>query len=877
MHSDNPKIPTAVSPLEPSQRGLVLWMAWVQRHAVAILVASIVLTAGALVHILENLRIDTATDEMLSEELEFRRHQQALKEAFPQFSDTILIVLDGQNRDRVATAAAGLARRLEDRPELFRGVFHPQSEPFFRRNGLLYLGEEELAALAEELAVAQPLLASLAADPSLRGLFEVLSLAVGNAAESPETAEALASFLARVAEVAEAQAAGERRQLSWSSIIGGEAEAGPELVMVQPVLDHGSLRPAAEPIAAIRQLAAEIKPDGVRLRLTGGAALEQDELRSVEDGMGLIGGVSLSLVALLLFWGLGSKRLTSAALATLAVGLAWTAALAILAVGRLNLISVAFAVLFIGLSVDFAIHLILRAREERTRFGIEGHLQRAIAGVGKPLILSAAAAGIGFLSFVPTAYVGLAELGIIAGIGMAVALVTNLTVLPALITVMPPPPREMAARRVSAALAFARKLVERRAPSIAGIAVAVTLAAAAMLPHARFDFDPMNLRDPDSESVATLRDLMTEDEVSPYAVAVLAADRERAREIEGRLEALPEVETVVAPADLVPSNQDEKLETIADLAMIMLPVFAPEPVPEPTLAERRAAYAKLRQDLRAVDGPLAGAAARLADGLAELEGATAPAAETLRELEHRLLGTLPPRLDDLRLSLAAEPVAWEDLPSAVRERLVAPDGRVRLQVIPAGDMRHAGELRRFVAAVRSVAPDASGPPVVILAASEAVIDAFRQATALALALIAALLLAVLRSLRETLLVLLPLSVAAVLTVAVSVVAELPFNFANVIVLPLLFGLGVANGIHFVLRGRWRREGTVSVLETSTPRAIMFSALTTTASFGSLSLSDHPGTASMGVLLTVAIAFTMLATLTILPTAEALIARRKRRS
>ena len=182
--------------------------------------------------------------------------------------------------------------------------------------------------------------------------------------------------------------------------------------------------------------------------------------------------------------------------------------------------------------------------------------------------------------------------------------------------------------------------------------------------------------------------------------------------------------------------------------------------------------------------------------------------------------------------------------------------------MPAADLRDQTRRQNFVDAVQAVAPDATGPPIIITEAGRAVVDAFVQAAGTAVLLITLLLLAILRSFRDALLVLAPLLLAALLTVAVTVVLDRPFNFANVIVLPLLFGLGVAGGIHMVMRHRG--EVAAGIMHTSTSRAVVFSALTTIGSFGTLATSGHPGTASMGALLTVAIGLSMLTSLIVLP-------------
>ena len=221
-------------------------------------------------------------------------------------------------------------------------------------------------------------------------------------------------------------------------------------------------------------------------------------------------------------------------------------------------------------------------------------------------------------------------------------------------------------------------------------------------------------------------------------------------------------------------------------------------------------------------------------------------------------------MERLQEALSAEPVDARSIPAALRDRWIAGDGRAKVEIHARAPIHEdRDELRRFVEAVRGAAPQAVGPPLTVLEAGNTVVASFLQATATAIVAIALLLAATLRSARSAAIGFLPLVLAALVTVGVMVAAGLSFNHANVIVLPLLFGLGVANGIH--LLARERREGSASAaIRSSTPRAVLFSALTTVASFASLGISNHPGTASMGVLLTIALVSLLACSLTVLP-------------
>jgi hypothetical protein len=859
------------------RRALLGWTILVRRHAVTVVVLATLLAVASLALSASRLTINTSLSDMLSPELPYRRNAEAMKTAFPQLDRTLTLVVEAASAEAAETAAGRLADELRRQPALIDDVYYPKGDPFFRRNGLLYLDLEDLLALADRLAEIQPLLSSLRDDPSLRGLRAVLALLLED--PSHEAAGALAPAFDRMAESAEAAAEGRARPLSWRALAGGEPdEDSPHRVFLtaRPVLDFQALQPARAAIVAIHDAARAIADPLLgepRVRVTGQPAMQDDELRSLRDSMGLVSLVSLGLVVALLALGLRSLRLIVAMVATLFVGLLTTAGFATLAIGQLNIISVAFAVLFIGLSVDFGIHYALRYREGLSSVhGATSALARAAVGVGGALCLSAATAAIGFFSFLPTAYRGLAELGLISGVGMFIALLCNLTVLPAMLTLLPLPKQRAAKHPVTGSSLSGERtlglrvgdLLARHPRAVLLAALGLGLAATAVSPFAWFDDDPLNLRDPESESVAVLLELIDDPNIEPYAATVLADHTEALAGLLPELAALPEVSRVDSLRSVVPEAQDDKLAVIEDMAIfltpLLLPPLAKSPPDEQTRIEAARALAEAATALSAAtdDEELARAARRLAAALAPL----GQDPERLALLERSLFAWLPRLVDQIGQSLLAEPFGVEDLPERLRSRWLSADGRVRVEIRPAEDLRDQQARRRFVRAVQSVAPNASGAPVVMTEGGRAVIGAYQQAAVTAILAIVLLLAAMLRQVAAVALVLAPLLLAAVLTVAATVLFALPFNFANVIVLPLLFGLGVASGLHIVLRAR--QAGPRRVLLTSTPRAVLFSALTTVGSFGALALSSHRGTASMGLLLSIAIGLTIVCTLVVLP-------------
>ena len=852
------------------------WGRIAHRFAWPIAVLGILSAVAAGVYAARTLGINSDTAAMLSPELEFRRLDAELRAAFPRQARDLVAVIDAETPEQAERAALWLAGRLAARPELFRSVFHPGGDPFFRRNGLLLLPIDELEETAERIVAAQPFLGTVWQDRSIRGLADMLSLAADKRIEDGEGGGLtdLADALARIAAVVEAEAKRAPGALSWMGLMFGSEDrrrsGARQLILVEIALDFDELRPARQAIAAIRAIAAAMPADiaqGVTVRLTGRPALRHDELRTVRSGMEVAGALSLSLVILLLFLCFRSFRMPLAVLATLLVGLVWTAAFAAATVRVLNLISVAFAVLFIGLCVDFGIHYGLRYCEA-ARDGLERATSSALAAasVGPGLALAAFAAGIGFLSFLPTDYLGLAELGFIAGAGMAIGFFSTLTLLPAFMSVL-----RVRAGSTGGGGRFASRLaglLEGRARGVVAAGAVLFVATAALSPLVRFDFDPLHLKDPESESVQTVLELVEDGDGDAYALVHLARSLDgrrrggganrRARRGRQRADAL--ALRARRPGGQARDRRGGGRSRRARLRR--RPRAAARPGRDPGRARRpREAEARRARRNRRGGGIAGGAPPRLGARRADRRRSGRFTAGGSRRKAARQFAGGGAAAED---ALAAEPVGIASVPAALGERWIAADGRAKVEIRAAAPIhRDRDALGRFVDAVRGAVPGAVGPPVTVLAAGDAVIGAFFRATAIAVVAIALLLALTLRTMRSVAIGFLPLALAALVTVAAMVATGLPFNHANVIVLPLLFGLGVANGIHLLAR-EWREGAAEDAIRSSTPRAVLFSALTTLASFASLGISSHPGTASMGVLLTVALLSLLACSLTVLP-------------
>lgn len=846
---------------DAARRGAVRLVDWSARHARLVAAIAALLTPLFFVIAAANLRINADTKGMISNDLPFRRQTIEFDQLFPHRVDLLVVVIDAPTPDRATDAAAALAARLAQEPKFFHSVDRPEAAEIFRRDGLLFLSVPKVQAIADQIIAAQPMIGTLAADPTARGVLATVDL-VAQALQSEAVAlEALEPALDALADSVEAALAGKAQALAWGRLLAGR-DAGSEdtrrFLLVKPVLDYASLTPGAEASAALRAAALELglsPANGIRVRLTGVVALSDEEFATVAEGAGFSTALAFAVVCLLLFLALRSPRVILAILATLVAGLATTAAFAALAVGELNVISVAFAVLFIGMAVDFGVQFAVRYRDERYREDdLLGALRRAAAGIAAPLLLAGAATIVCFYSFVPTNYSGVAELGVISGSSIVIALFLNLSLLPALLALLRPPGETAPAgfkwaAPIDAFLLRRRRVVLTLAAALAGLSIGA-------LPKLRFDFDPLNLKDPGSESMSTLFDLMQDERSTPYTIDALAASPAEAAVLAERLENLPAVRQVISVNSFVPSRQEEKLAIIADAALLVGPSLAPRPEPAPP------ADAEFRAELAASSASLRGAPSVSARRLAEaLEVAATASPAVLVQVRENLAAGLAARLDQLREALGASPLTLATMPDDFRRQWVAEDGRARLEIYPAIDPRNPEALRRFVAAVGMVVPTATGTPRDIIEAGRAVVGAFFEALAIAACGVAIVLILVLRHPADALFTIAPLLLAGLLTAATCVAVDLPITYANIIVLPLLLSETVSYSIYFVMR--WR-AGEKGLLQSSTARAVIFTALTTVDAFGSLAFSQHPGTADMGRLIAIALLYTLAATLVFLP-------------
>jgi hopanoid biosynthesis associated RND transporter like protein HpnN len=828
----------------------------------------LLLAAGSVDYCMGHFALTADTNQLLSPDLPWRKTEAAYNKAFPQTAGVTAVVVDGATPEIAGAAAERLAGALAARKDMFSSVVRPDSGPFFQKNGLMLLPLPQVEKTLSQLTQAQAFLGPLAADPSLRGVMTTLSTVVMGVNQGQAKLSDIDAPMAGLADALDRIEAGKPSFFSWQTLLAGGSSPGPRLtrqfILVKPKLDFGSLEPGAQSGALIHQIASQQGLDaahGVQVRLTGDVPLADAQFGSLLDRVWLMVGAMITSILLMLWLAVRSLRIMACILAVTIIGLVITAAAGLLAVHRFNLISVAFIPLFVGLGVDFGIQFSVRYKAERL---VHADLGTALAaagrGVGGSLALAAAAIAVGFFTFIPTHYSGVSELGVIAGFGMVVAFVLAVTLLPALLMLVRPR-GETAEVGFQALAPLDVYLVAHRRRMLIGSGVAALVCLAA-LPLLRFDFDPLHMENRRGEAMATVLDLMKDPDETPNTIEVVAPSLAAADALAGRLSALPQVAHALTLSTFVPDQQTEKLAAISNAALLLGPTL------DPILTEPPPTDAEVVQSLQSVAKALAQAASSAPNADAQTRNDARHLADVLQRLAvgppqwraqaaETLVTPLRPLFAQIRNLLQASPVAMANLPPDLVREWIAPDGQAKVQVFPKGDSNDNKVLVQFSKAVRGVAPNATGTPITIQEAGATIVGAFVEAFILSFIATIILLLIVLRRVRDVVLTLAPILLTGLLTLATCALVGQPLNYANIIAFPLLFGIGVAFNIYFVIA--WRK-GETNLLRSSLARAVIFSALTTGASFGSLWLSGHPGTASMGKVLLISLFWVLVTAL-----------------
>lgn len=851
-----------------SERMILSWLQFIEKFRVPIIISIVALTIAAVFYIKDNLDMSTSTTEMLSKDLHWRKLDIEYERLFPQFNDNILVVVEAKTPDQASDTAELLYSEFKNDSSFFNDIYYPALLPYFRQSAFLFLDLDELQDLSDRLATIQPFLGTLIEDQNLRGLFNMLSDAI-QAKQDGENID-IKPLLLEINHAFE----DDNHQVSWQRLMNPDDEIEDiyrQFIVLQTKDNSTSLLPDEDIIEHVRTTIESVKlanNTSIQVRLTGGTVLSYEELKSVSEANIQAILISLILVSIILSIGLGSISLVSACLITLLFGLIATTAFATATIGELNLISVAFAVLYIGLGIDFAIHLLLRFREEKLSISDSSHaLKMAITHIFKSLILCAITTAIGFYSFIPTDYLGVAELGWIAGSGMFISLIFTFTLLPALLTFVTSKPRlDIQNKHINPILEVLINIPYKHTKTILLFTLTIIIGLSFQYNKISFDTNTLNLQDPENESVQTYRDLLKDSKTSPWSGILLKNNSNDIQSTKVNIESLSLVDEVISLNNFIPEEQEDKLFIIDDMNLLLGTLTSSGTNLEINNKGRLDTIKKIIRKLESIpvdtmDEELKSLKNNLYNLLLKLNAPNN--AEIVNQLEQQLLNSFPGRMRSLSDALNAEGVESSNIPTEIHDRWVS-DNQYKMQISPVENLNDNAAMKRFVTQLQTYDNNVIGSPIISIEAGEAVITAFKSAFTYAFIAITILLILLMKIKTDALIILLSVFIGGTFTFGFMLLFNIPLNFANIIGLPLLLGIGVDSGIHITDRFRQEHQSQRNIFMTSSSRGVIVSSLTTICSIGNLAFSAHQGTASMGLLLSLGLASMMISTMLVLP-------------
>ncbi len=838
----------------------------------------------------QTLAIKTNRSDLLSPEAPYQKRWNAYAEAFGDVTEDLVVVVEADDRRSIIKVMNDLGPRVEREENSFKNVLYRIDLRPLSAKGLQYLSADELQKLVTRLRRFRLMNVITPEVESERRLEQSNAAAEGLTDLAQQVEQLTAAWKQFAAAPAEQRAQIEQRTLA---LIDGltQAEAGVEPVappeypaegdperrrvqpteryllneagtmgflQAQPVVAPGDLNGATEAVRKMRELIAVIQkrhPDA-RIGLTGVPVLEHDEMRQSQAEMAEASVFSFVGVGMVLCAGFRRLRHPVLGMLMLVIGTAWSFAAAAIVVGHLNILSIAFAAMLFGLGNDFAIVYLSHYSAQRERgVPLLNAILATSRGVGPGITTAAFTGAVAFFAAVLTDFSGIAELGLIAGCGLVLCnLLTFLFIPPALLVwdqswnLEPLPPREM---RFNA-----------RWLNFAGLAVFLVAFGIVSwhAPQVRYETNLLKMQAEGTEANLVQQRIEEKSAGSLLYGVSLAPDRQAALDRKAAFEKLPTVGHVEEVASMFPPEPTPERREMMETVVRSLGALGATSLKTPDPSRIGAALDELETLIQMSPTPaMAVAAAKLDRFLDDLSTKTLP--EQIRQLSGGL-PAIPPELASLASPGALEPVSERDVSPAFYSRFVSSDGQWLLKVFPKEPVWDQAPLERFVGDLRSVDPEVTGTPLQNYEASRAIWDSYLQAGAYALVAVSILLWWDFRTIHESLLALMPAACGLVATLGVLGWADVPLNQANMIMLPLLLGLGVDGGVH-VLHD-YRAQSGAYRISGSCARAIFLTAVTSIVGFGSLMISSHRGLFSLGLVLAVGVVGELCTSLVALP-------------
>ena len=857
----------------------------------------------------QKLQINTSRDDLVGGEKEYHRVYLEFKKEFP-VQDDLVVVVESESMEKNRQFVERLGAKLEAETNLFTSVFFKGDLKLMGPKALLFLPEKDLAELRQTLEDFKPFLIAFTKATNLVTLFNLVNTQFRTASDedNPQN-RALARALPALERIISQASDGLLRPGSppspgLNSLFDGGREAEQQiyitfadgriyLVTAQAKTEKLN----EEAVTRMRQLIAETQFEvpGLNVGLTGEPVLEVDEMRQSERDTMVASVVSLVLAALIFIYGYNETGRPLKATLCLIFGLAYTMGFTTATVGHLNILTITFVPILIGLAIDFGVHLITRYEEELRHGRTELYaLEKAIVNTGMGIFTGAFTTAGAFFAMAAADFKGIQEMGVICGGGMLACLIPMMTLLPVILlrgkqNVLDHELGPVLDRKAAIEAGRRAKIENawlRRPWIVIGVILAITAVCMLPIPKVRFDYNLLHMQSAGLPAVVFQDKLIKSSDRSVLFGAIVADNLSEATNLITRVKQLPAVGEVETMATYLSEDQTRKLELVGQIKKIAKQIEFPPVDPNPVNVTELSrilwslhGYCTLAADRVKKDEPeLYKHFQDLRRAIVEIRkrmllGNQKLIAEQLAEFQQALFNDVRETFEAIQNQDDSDRLRPKDLPEALRNRFIGVHGRLLIQVFPKKDLDiwERKQQEEFIRELRTIDPKVTGTPVQLYEYTTLLKNSFQQAAWYSAIAIAILVFIHFRKFSCVVLSLVPVGVGAIWMLGMMGAFNIPFNPANIMTLPLIIGIGVTNGIHIL--NRFAEEEHPSILARSTGKAVLVSALTAIAGFGSLMLAQHRGIRSLGYIMSTGIATCMIVGLTFLPAILNILSRR----
>jgi uncharacterized protein len=870
------------------------------RHSLLVIALSLVLAFLSVWVTAQKLTFKTGRGDLVAKGLAYVEQYENYREQFEDL-EGMVVVVEGKQPSDMADFAEALAEKLKAQPHLFSKIVYKIDIRYFRSRFLLYLTQDELETLSRKLEDHQGFLESVNASPGLHTLLASINSEIssgmvdslmtdflgGEEDEGGEDAGDL-NLLIRLLEEMTRSLKGETKYHSpWQALLTGGTESLREqgymvsenedllFILLVPNNDKTSFTGYKDAVKLARQFIAETQKDfpGVTVGLTGEDVISSDEMLTTQADVETASKIALFGVVLLFIIAYRGVVKPLMAVFCLLLALCWTMGFTALTIGHLNILSVVFTTILIGLGIDFGIHILGRYKEERQQGNTtEKALQETLQGTGKGNFSGAITTAIAFGAMVLTDFIGIVELGWIAGWGILFCMIAMLLVLPALVALEEKwrkPNYEQSISVSTKQAGWVDKLFDHYY-FIIGLCTVLVLLASMSLKDLRFDYNLLDLQAKGTEAVQYEMKVLDSAGRSAWSAAMLADSLEDVQEKERQLKALPTIAKVESITMVIPKHQEENLRRIEEsLAPLLQELEVESEDVDFSWKVLNKTLKRIQFKLQGRKGdtldPVSVAANRLRNFLQQSQSVEPGLAEKrLSKFSELLFSDYRNLIDELKANAEPRPVRLEEIPTDLRKRYISSKGKYVINIFPSVDIWDQDERRKYLNDLRSVDPHVTGTAVHMFESTRLMTEGYVKGGLYAMTAIIIYVFFMFRNIRTVFFVLLPVLAGSIWTVGVMELIGLKLNMANMVILPLILGIGVVNGIHITHRYREEEDKRSSVLGKSTGQAVLLSSVTTMIGFGSLMVADHSGVFSLGLILTLGVFNCLIASITFLP-------------